>query len=104
MELGEPRHDDDRWEEKLALAREEHVPVVSFTFGCPDADVVAQLQAAGCAAWVTVTTPDEAVAAARAGADALVVQGVEAGGHRGSTDVAAPGDAGCSLCSSSCGR
>ena len=36
MELGEPRHDDDGWEEKLALAREEHVPVVSFTFGCPE--------------------------------------------------------------------
>ena len=44
--------------------------------------------------WVTVTTADEAVAATDAGADALVVQGVEAGGHRGSTDVAAPGDAG----------
>ena len=38
MELGEPRYDDDRWEEKLALARDEQVPVVSFTFGCPDAD------------------------------------------------------------------
>ena len=94
VELGEPRYDDDRWEEKLALARDEHVPVVSFTFGCPDADAVAGLQAAGCAVWVTVTTPDEAVAAADAGADALVVQGTEAGGHRGSTDLAAPGDVG----------
>src|SRR4051794_17722345 len=52
VELGEPRYDDDRWEEKLALAREKHVPLVSFTFGCPEAAVVAQLQAAGCAAWV----------------------------------------------------
>jgi nitronate monooxygenase len=41
VELGEPRYDDDRWDEKLALAREERVPVVAFTFGCPDADVVA---------------------------------------------------------------
>jgi nitronate monooxygenase len=96
VELGEPGYDDDRWDEKLALAREEHVPVVSFTFGCPDADAdaVAELQAAGCAVWVTVTTAAEAVAAADAGVDALVVQGFEAGGHRGSTDVAAPGDAG----------
>ena len=94
VELGEPRYDDDRWDEKLALAREEGVPVLSFTFGCPDPDEVAELQAAGCAVWVTVTTADEAVAATDAGADALVVQGVEAGGHRGSTDVAAPGDAG----------
>jgi nitronate monooxygenase len=94
VELGEARHDDDGWEEKLALAREERVPVVSFTFGCPDATVVAQLQAAGCAVWVTVTTSAEAVAAADGGADALVVQGVEAGGHRGSGDAAAPGDDG----------
>ncbi len=33
---------------------------------------------------MTVTSPDEAVQAAAAGADALVVQGIEAGGHRGS--------------------
>ncbi len=92
--LGEPLYEDDAWEEKLALAREEEVPVVSFVFGCPDATVLAQLQAAGCAAWVTVTTPAEAVAAADGGADALVVQGVEAGGHRGSGDAAAPGDDG----------
>ena len=94
VELGEPRYDDDRWEEKLALAREERIPVVSFTFGCPDAGVLAQLREAGCSTWVTVTTPEEAVVAAEAGADALVVQGVEAGGHRGSTDVGTPGDTG----------
>jgi nitronate monooxygenase len=94
VELGEPRHDDDHWEGKLALAREERVPVVSFAFGCPEAAVVRPLQDAGCAVWVTVTTPDEAVAAAGAGADALVVQGVEAGGHRGTHDPEAPGDIG----------
>ena len=44
--------------------------------------------------WVTVTTAAEAVAAQEAGADALVVQGVEAGGHRGSFDERAPGDVG----------
>jgi nitronate monooxygenase len=94
VELGEPRYDDDRFEEKLALAREEHVPVVAFAFGCPDARVLTRLADAGCAAWVTVTTQDEAAEAARAGADALIVQGVEAGGHRGSFDPAAPGDTG----------
>jgi nitronate monooxygenase len=92
--LGEPRHDDDGWDAKLALVAEERVPVVSFTFGCPDGGVVERLQAAGVAVWVTVTTPVEAVTAARAGADALVVQGVEAGGHRGSFDDAAPGEIG----------
>jgi nitronate monooxygenase len=92
--LGDPRHDDDAWEAKLALAIEERVPVMSFTFGCPEAIVIAALKDAGIATWVTVTTPDEAVAAAAAGADALVVQGLEAGGHRGSFDDAAPGTIG----------
>ena len=34
--------------------------------------------------WVTVTDPQEAILAADAGVDTLVVQGIEAGGHRGS--------------------
>jgi nitronate monooxygenase len=93
-ELGEPRHDDDGWRDKLALVAELEVPVVSFTFGGPSAPEIRELRAAGCAVWVTVTTTGEAVAARDAGADALVVQGVEAGGHRGSFDDAAPGDVG----------
>ncbi len=92
--LGEPRHDDDGWEDKLALCAAERVPLVSFTFGCPGADVLERLHAAGCATWVTVTTAGEAVAAARAGADGLVVQGIEAGGHRGSFDPSEPGQIG----------
>jgi nitronate monooxygenase len=92
--LGEPRHDDDDWEAKLALLGREGVPVVSFTFGCPRAEVVEALHAAGSAVWVTATTPDEATLARDAGADALVVQGVEAGGHRGSFADDAPGDFG----------
>ena len=94
VELGDPRNDDDRWEEKLALACDERVPVVSFVSGCPDSADVARLQKAGCAVWVTVTTAAEAVFAADGGADALIVQGVEAGGHRASFDDAAPGDDG----------
>lgn len=92
--LGTPQHDDDGWEQKLALMIEERVAVVSVTFGCPDPDIVERLHDAGAAVWVTVTTPAEASAATEAGADALVVQGVEAGGHRGSFDDAAPGEIG----------
>jgi nitronate monooxygenase len=82
-DLGEPRFDDDGWEAKLALVREQQPAVASFTFGCPPADVIGSLRERGVAVWVTVTTVEEAEQASSAGADALVVQGIEAGGHRG---------------------
>jgi nitronate monooxygenase len=94
VELGDPVHDDDGWDEKLALVADERVPVVSVTFGCPSGIEVDAMHDAGCALWVTVTSAAEAAAAQAAGADALVVQGVEAGGHRGSFDEAAPADLG----------
>jgi nitronate monooxygenase len=86
--------DDDRYIEKLDLLRNERIPVVSFTFGCPSREDVERLHRADAAVWVTVTTPEEAGAASAAGADALIVQGVEAGGHRGGFDDRAPGDVG----------
>jgi len=82
--VGEPRHDDDAFAAKLELLTEQRVAVVSFTFGCPPGDAVARVHDAGADVWVTVTSPDEATIARDAGADALVVQGYEAGGHRGS--------------------
>jgi nitronate monooxygenase len=102
--LGEPQHTDDNYHAKLALllaantvgdAAASAVPppaaVVSFTFGCPSADVVRQLQQRGMEAWVTVTNPSEVAQAVAAGANALVAQGVEAGGHRGAfLDTDAP--------------
>ena len=83
VELGEPRHDDDDFAAKLALVVAEGVEIVSFTFGCPQEEIVGRLRQAGCDVWVTVTNPEEAVEACAAGATALVVQGFEAGGHRG---------------------
>ncbi|MDX8152931.1 nitronate monooxygenase [Patulibacter brassicae] len=80
---GAPRHDDDGWNEKIALLERDPVAVVSVTFGLPAAEVLARLRAAGSAVWVTVTSAEEARAAAAAGADALIVQGAEAGGHQG---------------------
>ncbi len=82
--LGAPADDDDEWADKLALLLDEPVPVVSFTFGCPPAEVVDSLHAAGTAVAVTVTDPDDASVAVSVGADALVVQGLEAGAHQGS--------------------
>jgi nitronate monooxygenase len=83
VELGASRYDDDHFAAKLALVVAERVEIVSFTFGCPQGEVVARLREAGCDVWVTVTNPDEAIQAQAAGANALVVQGFEAGGHRG---------------------
>jgi nitronate monooxygenase len=81
---GEPRFDDDGWKAKLDVLRDsEPAPVVSFTFGCPPLCEVRALQAHGSEVWVTVTSVDEARAAGDMGADALVLQGAEAGGHRG---------------------
>jgi nitronate monooxygenase len=83
VELGEPRFDDDAFAAKVDLLCEERVAVVSFTFGLPPREAVDRLHRAGSEVWITVTSPAEARAAAEHGADALVVQGIEAGGHRG---------------------
>jgi nitronate monooxygenase len=84
VELGAARFDDDDWAAKLDLLTATPVPVVSFTFGCPAPEVLDRLHHAGGEVWVTVTRPGEARQAADAGADTLVVQGAEAGGHRAS--------------------
>ena len=92
LPTGEPRYSDDEFDAQVRLLTEHPAPAVSFTFGMPDEGVVRRLQDAGSEVWVTITTPDEAAIARAGGADALVLQGLEAGGHRGSfedTDPAA---------------
>ncbi|MEV3991163.1 nitronate monooxygenase [Streptomyces sp. NPDC049837] len=82
--LGDPDAGrDDGYEAKLAVLLDDPVPVVSFTFGCPSRQTVAAFRRAGTVTVVTVTSVEEAQAAQYAGADALCVQGVEAGGHQG---------------------
>jgi NAD(P)H-dependent flavin oxidoreductase YrpB (nitropropane dioxygenase family) len=81
-----PQEDDDRWQDKLDLLLADPVPVVSFTFGIPRPADLAALRRAGSRLLITVTTVEEARAASEAGADALVVQGSEAGGHNGTHD------------------
>jgi nitronate monooxygenase len=75
--------DDDGWDDKLRRLTDDPVPLVSFTFGCPDRSVIERLKRAGSRVVVTVTTPDEARTAVGAGADAVGAQGIEAGGHQG---------------------
>ncbi len=88
--LGEPRWDDDAFDDKIDIVASQGVDLVSVTFGCPDTAVVERLHAAGSRIAVTVTSLAEAQAAERAGADLLVVQGTEAGGHQGSFLDASP--------------
>jgi nitronate monooxygenase len=75
--------DDDDFDGKIAALLADPPVLTSFTFGCPAAGVIRALQDAGSAVVVTVTSPAEAEMAAAAGADALCVQGYEAGAHRG---------------------
>ncbi len=83
-----PSFDDAR----LALLLEIRPAVVSFHFGLPAPDAVLALKAAGIVVVSTATNVAEARALERAGVDAVIAQGYEAGGHRGSHQPTAPGD------------
>ncbi|RKN10915.1 nitronate monooxygenase [Streptomyces radicis] len=74
--------DRDDWEAKLVTLIADPVPYVSYTFGLPTRAEADAVRAAGSVQIGTVTTPEEARAAAALGLDALTVQGPEAGGHR----------------------
>jgi nitronate monooxygenase len=77
----------------LAMLLELAPPVVSFHFGLPSADVLSALRARGTYLMATATSVEEARAIEAAGIDAVVAQGIEAGGHRGIFDPNAPDDA-----------
>lgn len=79
--------------ELLAMLLETRPPVVSFHFGLPGAQAVAALKEAGLFLMATATSLDEALQIRAAGLDAVIAQGIEAGGHRGVFDPAAPDDA-----------
>jgi len=66
------------------LAMAKPPPSVSFTFGCPDRAMLRALGERGIYTMGTATTAEEAAALASAGVHAVVAQGFEAGGHRGS--------------------
>jgi nitronate monooxygenase len=58
-------------------------PVVSFHFGLPSPELLARVRAWGAKVLSSATTVEEAVWLEAHGADAIIAQGVEAGGHRG---------------------
>ena len=84
VEVGHPEFgDDDDWERKLEVVADVRPELVSFTFGVPPPDIIRRLGALGLLVMVTVTSAYEAGVALAAGADSLIVQGPNAGGHRG---------------------
>ena len=67
-----------------ADALQEFKPsVVSFHFGLPSAALLERVRACGAKILASATTVDEALWLEAHGADAVIAQGVEAGGHRG---------------------
>jgi nitronate monooxygenase len=84
VSVGVPSWSDDHWEAKLDVVARARPDVVSFTFGCPEPETIEWLRGLDIAVWATVTSPAEAGVALAAGADTLVLQGAEAGGHQGS--------------------
>lgn len=72
------------FEGQVAAVMEEGVKICSFTFGLPSPETIAKMKAQHIFLIGTATTVDEAFAVEQAGLDAVVVQGGEAGGHRGS--------------------
>jgi nitronate monooxygenase len=71
---------DFEQDERLEVSVEERVPWVSFSFGLRP-ELVARAHAGGARVLVQVASAPAARAAAEAGVDGLIVQGVEAGGH-----------------------
>lgn len=74
-------------EARFSLLMEVRPKVVSFHFGLPPRDMVRALQDVGSVVLCTATTVSEARWLADAGIDAIIAQGWEAGGHRGTFDV-----------------
>jgi nitronate monooxygenase len=79
----DPVEDDDDWRDKVDLLLDQPPPVVSFTFGIPDAPSLTAFRRAGSLLVQTVTSVDEGRRASEAGVDVLAVQAGAAGGHSG---------------------
>jgi nitronate monooxygenase len=90
VRLGEPRRDDDDFAAKLDVVCDLRPEVVSFTFGSPTKAQCRRLAGAGIMTIATVTTVREAEIALLCGADAVVAQGPDAGGHRATFDPISP--------------
>lgn len=77
-------------DEHLAMLQKMKPELISFHFGLPDEDTIAAIKDIGIFIISSATTVAEARELERRGADAVIAQGIEAGGHRGTftdTDI-----------------
>jgi nitronate monooxygenase len=81
---GDPHWEDDAIKAKIGVLVRHRPAVVSFTFDRPDVELCQRIRRdIGALLAATVTSTEEARLAQQNGVDLLVVQGAEAGGHRG---------------------
>ena len=69
--------------EMATVLEEFRPPVVSFHFGLPSEELLARVRRCGTKILSSATTVDEARWLEARGVDAIIAQGLEAGGHRG---------------------
>ena len=70
-------------QEMADLVSQFRPPVVSFHFGLPAPDLLHQVRSCGAKIMSSATTVEEALWLEAQGVDAVIAQGLEAGGHRG---------------------
>lgn len=77
----------DWFEDQFQVVLDEEVPVISTAFGVLPPDKMEAAKDKGMKVITMVTTVTEAVQAEKSGADLIVAQGSDAGGHRGTFDI-----------------
>lgn len=79
-----PKPKSHDFSEQVEAVLKVRPPVVSFIFGCPPKEVIAELKKVGTVIIATTTTLEEAQLIEGEGIDLIVASGMEAGGHRAS--------------------
>ena len=79
---GKPAPFQSRFENQVEALLHQKIPVFSFVFGVPSADILEQFRKQGTVLVGAATTLDEALLLDSSGVDMIVASGFEAGGHR----------------------
>ena len=71
-------------EEQIEAILDFNVPIITFTFGVPSVELLNKIRSQGVFLIATATNIDEARLIQNFGFDAVILQGIDAGGHRAS--------------------